>query len=47
MLMCIYKYLADHNKLYAYNLSIEQDELSYVNRRMGNEEINYDVLDLI
>lgn len=47
MLMCIYKYLIDHDKLYAYNLSVEREELEYINRRIGNEDINYDVLDLL
>lgn len=47
MLMCIYKYLSDHDKLYDYNLSIKQDELLYVNRRIGSGEVNYEILDLI
>ena len=47
MLICIYKYLSDHNKIYDYNLSIEQEELTYFNRRIGENEINYEILDLI
>lgn len=47
MLMCIYKYLIDHDKLYDYNLSVEQEELEYINRRIGSKEVNYDILDLI
>lgn len=47
MLMCIYKYLSDYNRIYDYNLSITQEELEYFNRRIGTKDINYDVLDLI
>lgn len=47
MLICIYKYLSQHNMLYDYNLSVTQDELAYFNRRIGENEINYDVLDFI
>lgn len=47
MLMCIYKYLIDHDKLYEYSLSVEQEELEYINRRIGDEDINYDVIDLL
>lgn len=45
MLMCIYKYLLEHNKQYDYNLSITQEELTYVNRRMG--KVEYNIIDLI
>ena len=47
MLMCIYQYLDKHNKIYDYNLSIEQDELLYVTRRVGNTKVNYEILDLL
>lgn len=47
MLMCIYKYLSDHNKEYSYNLSITQEELAYVHRRIGVENVQNDILDLI
>ncbi len=47
MLMCIYKYLIDHDRLYNYNLSVESEELEYINRRISSKDIKYDVLDLI
>lgn len=47
MLMCIYRYLSEHDKQYAYNLSVTQEELSYFNRRIGTKEVNYDIVDLI
>ena len=47
MLMCIYKYLSDHNKIYDYNLSVTQEELEYFNRKIGMDEINTNILDFI
>lgn len=47
MLMCIYKYLLEHHKEYDYNLSVTKEELTYFNRRIGANDVNYDILDLI
>lgn len=47
MLMCIYNYLSSHDKVYDYNLSITQEELQYVSRRIKNDEIDYEILDCI
>ncbi len=47
MLMCIYRYLTEHNGQYTYTVPVTQEELQYINRRIGKEEINEDILDLI
>ena len=47
MLMCIFNYLSSHGKVYDYNLSITQEELEYFNRRIKEDEINYEILDFI
>lgn len=47
MLICIYRYLKMHDGQYLYNLSVTQEELQYITRRIGNEEIDYNILDKI
>lgn len=47
MLMCIFNYLSSHGRAYDYNLSITQEELEYFNRRIKDDEINYEILDFI
>lgn len=47
MLICIYRYLTEHEGQYTYNLSVTQEELQYINRRIGSREVDYNVLDMI
>ena len=47
MLMCIFDYLSSHGRTYDYNLSVTQEELEYFNRRIRDDEINYEILDFI
>lgn len=47
MLMCIYGYLSDYDKIYDYNMSITQEELSYISRKKGENHINYNILSLL
>lgn len=47
MLVYIYNYLKENNRLYDYNLSITQEELRYLSRRLRDKEINVEILDII
>ncbi len=47
MLMCIFEYLSTYDGKYKYSFSITQEELKYLNKRIGTKEIDYNILDCI